>query len=505
MKRLTRDRRAVSAVIASNWLGKRKVISRITLTLMITCTFAFKSDIQPVMAEGVASLTHIVIHQGGMSYVDLVYGGIARAYVDEPTDVIFTIYYSGEEYGAYLYIMVGATKGDELWVLKDSSVTYKWTWRANAEGEYTVHVELWWNNNGILVLQDSKDIRIVVSKRPSGYDLSIKLIDQTDRPIAGAKVSIEGFGSANTMSTGFVIFHGPPTGIYEVTAIWRSQYNPEPITILTTQITFDRTITITLRTSVYDAELKLVTLSGKTISGAEISLAGVTLGMTDANGKVVAPQVPSKYTETDAAYPVTAMWLGVDVSPAGHVTITASKIYILTATNVATLTVQVVGARGQALSAALVEIKNPAGTTVFNDVTDEQGIVSVEVPYDTYSIVVDYKGFMNTDTFTVNTASPAPFKIATSVFMEIFGQAMTFATFVLWIIVIVIFIAIIVIVIREIRRRQRLKQRIKQVADLHSLLKPICPKCGFSLERRGEVFWCPNCVGWIAPKDAKWV
>jgi hypothetical protein len=264
----------------------------------------------------------------------------------------------------------------------------------------------------------------------------------------------------NTGSDGLANF-SLPAGVYTVTAIWFSRYNRGPAMIIDTTLTINSTNTpVTLLASIYDVTLQLVTPSGKPISGANMSLAGVLLGMTDADGKVVALQVPSNDSHRTAAYPVTAIWYGIDVSPA-PITITASKTYVLRASNVANLSVQVVGARGQGLYAAKVDIKNSAGITVFRLVTNEQGVASVEVPYDTYTISVNYKGLMNTTTLTVSTATPSPVTVATNVFIEL-GQAMTFATFLLYIIVIIIVIAVCAVVICELRRRQRLKQPVKQ-------------------------------------------
>jgi len=82
------------------------------------------------------------------------------------------------------------------------------------------------------------------------------------------------------------------------------------------------------------------------------------------------------------------------------------------------------------------------------------------VPYDTYTVHTDYKGFTSDASTTVNSAAPAPVRMANSVFIELFGQAMTFATFVLWIIVVVIVVLVLAIVIHEyhVWRRKRLPQ-----------------------------------------------
>jgi len=294
------------------------------------------------------------------------------------------------------------------------------------------------------------------------WNLKITIVDQSAaaRPIAGASVTIPGLGTVTTASDGSVPFNLAPSGTYSLSAKWMSKFNTEEVTIVKSTIPLQTTMDQIIPATVYDAELQLVSPSGKPISGAMMSLANVSLGMTGADGKVVASQVPGKYTEAGTtAYPVTAMWLGVDVSP-GPVVVTASRTYILTASNIATLTVQVVGAQGQGLNAAQVDIKNSAGTTVFSGVANEQGVASVEVPYGTYSIHTEYKGFSSDQSTTVNSANPSPVSMASSVFIEIFGQAMTFATFVLWIIVIIIVVLVLAIVIHEyhVWRRKRLPQ-----------------------------------------------
>jgi len=124
------------------------------------------------------------------------------------------------------------------------------------------------------------------------------------------------------------------------------------------------------------------------------------------------------------------------------------------AQNVAPLIVKVVGAQGQNLSGARVVIEDSTGTTVFNGFTDEQGSVRVDVAYGTYSILVDYQGFINTATASVSSQAGTVSTIATNVFIEIFGQAMTFATFVLWIIVLALIISIPTVIIVRIRKKK---------------------------------------------------
>jgi hypothetical protein len=121
------------------------------------------------------------------------------------------------------------------------------------------------------------------------------------------------------------------------------------------------------------------------------------------------------------------------------------------ARNTAPLTVQVVGAQGQSLSAALVEIKNSAGTTVYHGLTDDKGIARAEVAYDSYSIYVDYKGFTSIASTTVNSPAGTEQIIVVDVYVELFGYAMTFATFVILVVILIVLVLIIAYVL--FRRR----------------------------------------------------
>lgn len=301
-----------------------------------------------------------------------------------------------------------------------------------------------------------------VASSPTYYDQRFAIIDQSPsgRPIAGVNLVISGIKETlKTGADGSVELNLVPAGILEIVATWKSIYNPEPVTIATSSVVLDRTLDITIVSKVYDVELKLVSSSGKPIVNAEVRLAGVPLGMTGTDGKVIAMQVPGYYKYEHRPYPVATTWLGEDVSP-GDVDITATGTYVLTAKNVSTLTVHVTGAQGQGLKAAQVEIKTASGITVFSGLSNEQGFVSVEVPYGTYGIRADYKGFTNAATTTVNSPEGTVHTVQTSVFVEALGMAMSFATFVLWMIVAIIVTLALAIAIHEyhIYRRKRLPQ-----------------------------------------------
>lgn len=130
----------------------------------------------------------------------------------------------------------------------------------------------------------------------------------------------------------------------------------------------------------------------------------------------------------------------------------SKNITIIVSPPIARLTVYVIGAQDQSLSGAQVEIKDAQGNTIFSGVSNEQGMVSVNVPYGTYTVTVDYKGFTNTASASVNSPEGKVKTIAIDVFIEIFGQAMTFTTFVLLMIVIVIVVLLPAFAIKRFKR-----------------------------------------------------
>jgi hypothetical protein len=312
---------------------------------------------------------------------------------------------------------------------------------------------------GVVLLMANWPIMAAISTSQA-QALAIKDRSSSKRPIAGAILTISGIPETFvTGADGSIELLLVPAGSMDIVARWKSAYNPEPVTIATSSIILDRTLDMTIVATVYDAELQLVSPSGKPIVNAEVWLAGVSLGMTGADGKVLAMQVPSWYSSTHRPYPVTATWLDEDVGP-GEVDITATRTYVLMAKNIASLTVQVVDAQGQGLNAAQVEIKTFKGIMVFSGVSDEQGFVSIEVPYGTYDVDVDYKGFTNAASATVGSPIGTIMSVPTNVFIEVLGMAMSFATFTLWLVAMIIVILVMAIAMHEyhIYRRKRLPQ-----------------------------------------------
>lgn len=119
------------------------------------------------------------------------------------------------------------------------------------------------------------------------------------------------------------------------------------------------------------------------------------------------------------------------------------------------MTVQVVGSQGQGLNAAKIEIKNSAGIIIFTGLANVQGVTSIIVPYGTYNVGVDYKGFTNTASVIVSSPAGTVQTIATNVFIEIL-QPMTFVTFILYLaIILTIAVGLPFVIIRQ-RKKSKL-------------------------------------------------
>jgi len=194
---------------------------------------------------------------------------------------------------------------------------------------------------------------------------------------------------------------------------------------------------------IFDATLKLVTPSGKPIVGADITVGGVALGKTDASGNVLAADIPS------GSFVVSASWYGQDISPTVPLTVTTSARYLLTASKIASVTIQVLSSLNQGLSQAQVMIRTGA-TTVFTGTTDGDGIVVVSLPFGTYDVQASYKGVEAGKTISV--IGDATEKIVTGIFIELLGQPLTFAGFALWVVVILMVLSVPAFILYRRRR-----------------------------------------------------
>lgn len=288
------------------------------------------------------------------------------------------------------------------------------------------------------------------------FSLTINLADQSPskRAVVGTITITPSLGFAPAAITGSsATLPLVPAGKYKVDATATTAYGTAK---LAAPIWFEVTeepLTVSIALPIYDATVKLVTPSGKPIVGADIKVGPVGVGKTGAEGSVEVTQIPA------GSYAVSATWFGKDVSPAAPLSVSVSRTYLMTASKVAILQIQVVGAQNQGLGGSSVTI-TPTGTTtpVFTGVTNPDGMAAVEVPYGSYEVRVSSRGVEATA--TVNVTADTLQKITTGVFIEVFGQGLTFAGFALWLIAIIIVLLILIIAAQEynIYRRKSLPQ-----------------------------------------------
>jgi len=295
------------------------------------------------------------------------------------------------------------------------------------------------------------------------YDLRIRVVDQSPsaRPIVNAPLTItapdphpDWVISKTTTPAGEVSLALVPAGKYLIAAASPVSLYGKPAAQIAANVearVIDAPAFALVPLPIFDATIKLVTPSGKPIVGAGITVAGVALGVTDAEGSVLATSIPS------GSFTVAASWFGQDISPTTPLTVTLSRTYVLTASKVALVQIQVVGAQNQGLAGAHVSIKIGT-TTVFSGIANTDGVVAIELPYGTYDVKASHKGVEASKTISVT--GDAVEKLTTGVFIELFGQGLTFAGFALWVVAILVVILILVIAAQEynIYRRKRLPQ-----------------------------------------------
>jgi len=295
------------------------------------------------------------------------------------------------------------------------------------------------------------------------YDLKLVVLDQSPsaRAITSAPVTItapdpspDWVIAKTTSAAGEVTLNLVPAGKYQIVATSPVALYSKPASQITASVearVIDGPTTILVPLPIFDATVTLVTPSGKPIVGADITVGGVALGKTDAAGNALATSIPS------GSYTVTSSWFGQDISPTVPLTVTLSRTYLLTASKIALVQIQVVGAQNQGLPQAAVSIKTGT-TTVFTGMTNNDGVVAIELPFGTYDVKASHKGVEATKTISVTGDTVE--KITTGVFIELFGQGLTFAGFALWVIAVLVVVLILVIAGQEynIYRRKRLPQ-----------------------------------------------
>jgi len=227
------------------------------------------------------------------------------------------------------------------------------------------------------------------------------------------------------------------------------------VKILRTSVNVKDNAMEVLHASVHEPKLRLVDASGNPIIGATIQMGAKEngriqdIGTTDSLGTVQAHQVPS------GTYIVKAYWYGEDISP-DPLIVTATREYLLVARNVGTLVIQVSGLMGQGLQGSNIEVWR-GGKKIFVGATNNQGFISVLLPYGEYIVKAVHGGLETTSLFELK--SPAAIaKLSIEEFVYLFGVGLKLITAITYALISITLILILIILIHEyvIWRRKHL-------------------------------------------------
>ncbi|MEM4576917.1 MAG: carboxypeptidase-like regulatory domain-containing protein [Candidatus Nezhaarchaeales archaeon] len=254
-----------------------------------------------------------------------------------------------------------------------------------------------------------------------------------------------------TDATGSVMLKQAPIGKYRVEAVW------ENVVIYISDLWISSDAPVTLKTTVFEVGLRILTPKGTPLAGAEVSIVypngkEVTV-VLDSQGKVVLPFVA--VDEVRNVLTVKSVtWKNAVISLTGNkATIRASDTVSFYTANVYTLTVSVVGAQGQPLSGATVTVLKDG--KVVTTARAEGGVAVIELPAGAYKVEATYLGKKAEASVTVSADTTAT--VTLDVYMTIGGQAFSVGEIVLWIVVaiiIVIVLAAIIIALTRITRRK---------------------------------------------------
>ncbi len=276
-------------------------------------------------------------------------------------------------------------------------------------------------------------------------DMVMSFNDANGRPLKNVRVVLEEWGlSGFTDESGTLLFERMPRISYRLTAEWVSRYGSKAV--VKTTVTEDTLIVM----PIYDIVLRLLSPRGRPLTTADVYLEEVYLGKADANGEVLATQVPSgNYTVSAKWFNSSLVFRKIGVATGGEITLTPSNVH--------SLTVMVRGAQGQALEGAgVVIMKN--GFELARVLTDKGGNAEVELPDGEYTVKVSYGQFQGEEQVSLTRDSFARFQL--DVFVELLGVGMTLSQTILLILAFMILVIAIAIILHEyhVYRRKRLPQ-----------------------------------------------
>ncbi|MEM2930072.1 MAG: carboxypeptidase-like regulatory domain-containing protein [Thermoproteota archaeon] len=281
-------------------------------------------------------------------------------------------------------------------------------------------------------------------------DMVMSLKDARGRPLKNVHVILEEWGiSGFTDESGTLLFERMPRISYRLTAEWVSRYGSKAV--VKTTVTEDTVIVM----PIHDVVLRLLSPRGRPLTNTDVYLEEVYLGKSDANGEVLATQVPS------GNYTVSAKWLDSNLM-FQKIWVTTSGEKTVTPSNVHSLTIMVRGAQGQALEGAGVVVTKD-GFELARVLTDKGGNAEVELPDGEYTVEVSYGQFLAEKRVSLTRDSFTRFDL--EVFLEILGVGMTLSQTILLILAIMIVVIAIAIILHEyhVYRRKRLPELFARV------------------------------------------
>ena len=329
----------------------------------------------------------------------------------------------------------------------------------NTASRYTV--EVWWMGsivNREYRLEEQLEFPSPVfsyTERMMVYSPRMTLVSELGTALpAGIRVEVmwpDGVVRPTTTdSTGSILLTQAPVGKYTVKATWNV------VTIYSSDLWIQSSEPITLKTSVHEVTLRLLTKRGTPLAGAQVQVSLPNLAtetvVLDSEGRSPKLLVPVD-AEKNKLEIRSVTWQGVAITlDRGAEVIKASGEVTFYATNVYELKVSVVGAVGQLLDGAAVAVLKDG--YVVASATAKGGVATFELLPGTYTVEVAFLGKKGAT--EVSVTGDVSVSVPLDVFMVIGNQAFSMGEVVLWIvlaIVIVIVLAAIIIVLTRIRRR----------------------------------------------------
>ena len=151
-------------------------------------------------------------------------------------------------------------------------------------------------------------------------------------------------------------------------------------------------VTIDFALPIYDVTVGLLTPFGDPIKGAQMSVGGVWVGVTDEDGNVAVQGMPN------GTFPLSATLYGLDISPSSSLTVRGNDIYQFTATRMGNLRIKVATQIGLGIPESGVTIRTNL-TVAFSGKTDSQGEVTCCLPFGSFEARVLCRGYELSETF----------------------------------------------------------------------------------------------------------